>query len=87
VFAEKKARVSPGREKRREISRSLSIRSHCRLNETAASALPIREELLRVLLQDARVRLIEISNYASLRDQDQNCVNKLVDWLCAGLKK
>jgi arginase family enzyme len=45
------------------------------------------EELLRVLLQDTRVRLIEISEYASLRDQDQSCVNKLVDLLCTALKK
>jgi arginase family enzyme len=44
------------------------------------------EELLRVLLQDARVRLIEISEYASLRDQDQSCVNKLVDLLCTALR-
>ncbi|MGH9828962.1 MAG: arginase family protein [Blastocatellia bacterium] len=45
------------------------------------------EELLRVLLQDPRVSLIEISEYAYLRDQDRNCINKLVDLLCASLKR
>jgi arginase len=48
--------------------------------------LPEGEELLRVLLGDARVRLIEISEYAALRDEAQTCVSRLVDLLCAALQ-
>jgi arginase len=44
-------------------------------------------DLLGVLLRDPRIRVIELSEYASLRDFDQNGVTKLVDLLCAGLKK
>jgi arginase family enzyme len=44
-------------------------------------------ELLAVLLKDPRIRIIELSEYASLRDLDQSCVRKLVDLLAAGLKK
>jgi hypothetical protein len=44
-------------------------------------------DLLGVLLRDPRIRVIEVSEYASLRDLDQNGVTKLVDLLCAGLKK
>jgi arginase len=42
--------------------------------------------LMGVLLKDQRVRIIEISEYATLRDTDQSCVNKLVDLLAGGLK-
>jgi arginase len=42
--------------------------------------------LMGVLLKDQRVRIIEISEYATLRDTDQSCVNKLVDLLAEGLK-
>jgi arginase len=45
------------------------------------------EELLRVLLGDSRIKLIEISEYAFLRDRDQSCINRLVDLLCVALKK
>jgi arginase len=42
-------------------------------------------ELLRVLARDTRVRIIEISEYASLRDLDRSYVRKLIDLLAAGL--
>jgi arginase len=42
--------------------------------------------LLAVLLRDPRVRLIEISEYATLRDPNQSYVNTLVDLLVEGLK-
>jgi arginase family enzyme len=45
------------------------------------------KDLLGVFLTDPRIRIIEISEYASLRDLDRNYVNKLVDLLCEGLKK
>jgi arginase family enzyme len=45
------------------------------------------KDLLGVFLKDPRIRIIEISEYASLRDLDRNYVNKLVDLLCEGLKK
>jgi hypothetical protein len=44
-------------------------------------------ELLGVLLRDPRIRIIELSEYASLRDLDQHCVSKLVDLLADGLKR
>jgi arginase len=44
-------------------------------------------ELLGVLLRDRRVRVIEISEYASLRDLDQGYVSKLVDLLSEGLQR
>ena len=44
-----------------------------RLAETA--------ELLEVILADPRIRLIEVSEYASLRDLDQRSVGALVDLL------
>jgi arginase len=43
-------------------------------------------ELLGVLLKDPRVRIIEVAEYATLRDLDQRCVNALVDLLVEGLK-
>jgi hypothetical protein len=39
-----------------------------------------------VLLKDPRVRIIEVAEYATLRDLDQRCVNALVDLLVEGLK-
>jgi arginase len=42
-------------------------------------------ELLGVLLRDPRIRIIEVSEYASLRDLDQRCVSTLVDLLSEGL--
>ena len=44
-------------------------------------------ELLGVLLKDPRVRIIEVSEYAALRDLDQLWVNKLIDLLADGLKR
>jgi arginase len=43
-------------------------------------------ELLGGLLKDPRIRIIEISEYAALRDLDQTYVSKLVDVLISGLK-
>ena len=42
-------------------------------------------ELLRPLLSDPRVRVVEVSEYASLRDGDQSSVRALVDLLAFGL--
>jgi arginase len=44
-------------------------------------------ELLGILLKDPRVRIIEVSEYATLRDLDQRWVNKLVDLLAEGLRR
>jgi arginase len=44
-------------------------------------------ELLGVLLKDPRIRIIELAEYASLRDLDQGSVGKLVDLLAEGLKR
>ncbi len=43
-------------------------------------------ELLRVLVQDARVRIIEVSEYAALRDPDQHYAGKLVELIVEALK-
>jgi arginase len=42
-------------------------------------------DLLRVILKDPRIRVIEVSEYASLRDADLRGVNSIVDLLSAGL--
>jgi arginase len=42
-------------------------------------------ELLGVLLKDPRIRIIEISEYATLRDLDRANINRLVDLLVATL--
>jgi arginase len=44
-------------------------------------------ELLGVLLKDPRIRIIEISEYAALRDFEQVSGGKLVDVLCEALKR
>jgi arginase len=44
-------------------------------------------EVLGVFLKDPRIRLIEISEYASLRDIDRIYVNKLANLLTEGLKR
>lgn len=54
---------------------------------TEGLSLDEAKELLDVLLKDPRIRIIEISEYASLRDLDRDYVSKLVDLLAAGLKK
>ena len=45
------------------------------------------QELLSILLADARIGIIEVTEYASLRDLDQSYVSKIIDLLAAGLKK
>jgi arginase len=43
-------------------------------------------ELLGTILADSRVRLIEVTEYASLRDFDQSYISRIVELLAAGLK-
>jgi len=43
-------------------------------------------ELLGPLLRDPRVRIIEVTEYAALRDLDQRCVSMLVNLLSEGLR-
>ncbi len=43
-------------------------------------------ELLRVFMRDPRVRLMEISEYAALRDLDRGHLNKLIRLVAEGLK-
>lgn len=52
-----------------------------------ANGLTLAEgaEVFRVLANDPRVRLIEVSEYASLRDRDLRSVTKLVELLAGGL--
>jgi arginase len=50
-------------------------------------ALAEGAELLGVLLADPRVRVVEIAEYASLRDGDQRCVRDLADLLAAALPR
>ena len=54
---------------------------------TEGLSWPEAQELLGGLLTDPRIRIIEVSEYASLRDPDQRCVSKLVDVLAEGLKR
>ena len=42
-------------------------------------------ELLDPLLKDARVRVIEVAEYASLRDLDHAHVNSIIELLAGGL--
>jgi arginase len=44
-------------------------------------------ELLGVLLRDKRVRIVEISEYASLRDSEQASVHKLIAMFAGNLQK
>jgi arginase len=44
-------------------------------------------QLLRVFLSDSRIRIIEVSEYASLRDFDHSYVTKLVSLFSDGLRK
>ena len=48
---------------------------------------PEARELLGVLLGDPRIRIVEVSEYASLRDPDRRCAAQLVDLLAEGLKR
>jgi arginase len=54
---------------------------------TEGLSLSEAAELLGVFLRDPRIRIIEISEYASLRDLDRDYVNKLADLLSQQLKK
>lgn len=49
-------------------------------------ALSEARELLGGLLGDPRIRIIEVAEYAALRDLDQHYVTKLVDLLAEGLR-
>ena len=44
-------------------------------------------EVLGVFLKDPRIRIIEISEYASLRDIDRDYADKLVKLLVDGMKR
>lgn len=44
-------------------------------------------EVLGIILADARVRIIEVTEYASLRDLDQGSVARIGELLAAGLKR
>jgi arginase len=45
------------------------------------------QELLGIILADSRVRIIEVTEYASLRDLDQSSVSIIVELLAAGLRR
>jgi arginase len=45
------------------------------------------QELLGVILMDPRIRIIEVAEYASLRDLDQSYASGIVDLLTAALKR
>ena len=77
---------------------SSSILLHFDIDVLAKQALPAAyfphpegmnlseaSELLSVLAKDPRVRIIEVSEYASLRDLDRDYVRKLIDLLAASL--
>jgi arginase len=49
--------------------------------------LPEGAELVGAPLKDPRIRVVEISEYAALRDLDQSHVAKIVDLLANGLNK
>jgi arginase len=53
---------------------------------TEGMSLSEAVEVLGVFLKDPRIRIIEISEYASLRDIDREHVNKLVNMLSEGMK-
>ncbi|HXH13370.1 MAG TPA: arginase family protein [Alphaproteobacteria bacterium] len=44
------------------------------------------QELLGTILEDSRLRIIEVAEYASLRDLDRSAVAKIIDILAAGLQ-
>jgi arginase len=53
---------------------------------TEGMSLSEAVEVLGVFLKDPRIRIIEISEYASLRDIARDYVNQLVDMLSEGMK-
>jgi arginase family enzyme len=50
-------------------------------------SLPEGGDLLRGLLRDPRIRIIEVAEYASLRDVDRRSVGSLIDLLADSLKR
>jgi len=50
-------------------------------------SLPEGRDLLRVLLRDPRIRIIEVAEYASLRDADRRSVSSLIDLLVDALTR
>lgn len=54
---------------------------------TEGLTLPEAADLLGVFLKDPRIRTIEVSEYATLRDLDRECVTKLADLLAHALKR
>ena len=53
---------------------------------TEGMSLSEAAEILSIFLKDPRVRIIEVSEYAALRDTDRDYINKLVNLLAEGLK-
>ena len=45
------------------------------------------QELLSTILSDSRIRLIEVTEYASLRDLERTFVSRIIDLLAATLKR
>jgi arginase len=54
---------------------------------TEGLSWPEAQGLLGGLLSDPRIQIIEIAEYASLRDPDQRWVSKIVELLAEGLKR
>jgi arginase len=95
-------RVGPGEAARRALSvvpQSAGVLVHLdidvfRKQDVPAAYFPHAEglslaegrELLGGLLRDPRIRIIEVAEYASLRDADQRSVGALVDLLVDSLK-
>jgi arginase len=54
-----------------------------------AEGLSLKEgtELLAVFLRDARVRVIEVSEYATLCDREQESVHKIIEMFVQTLPK
>jgi arginase family enzyme len=50
-------------------------------------SLPEGGDLLRGLLRDPRIRIIEVAEYASLRDVDRRSVGSLIDLLADSLTR
>jgi arginase len=53
---------------------------------TEGMSLSEAAEILSIFLKDPRVRIIEVSEYAALRDTDRDYINKLVNLLAEALK-
>ena len=90
--------VEAARQALRNVPTSSSILLHFDIDVLAKQDLPAAYfphpqglslaeawQLLSVLARDPRIRIIEISEYASLRDLDREYVGKLIDLLAASL--